>query len=34
MIINEEKMNGVDEIEKELNCIDEIKRKWWAIVKK
>ena len=27
-------MNYVDEIKKELKCIDEAKRKWWAIVKK
>ena len=33
MVINEERMNCVDEIKKELKCMGESKRKWWPLSK-
>ena len=33
MVLIEERINGVEETQRELKCIDEIKRKWYAISK-
>ena len=34
MVINEEKVNCVNEIERGLKCMDKINMKWWTIFQK